>query len=204
MLCVTLANPVFERMSPDDTDFGYHGVRVEGWNRASADNADLAEAHGGWKPGNASRYSRFHLNDVFSIFPKMVQAAEPTAQMVACWAAAAPPEGSDGEVEEDEEDDEDEDEEPEPVAMPTPGVPPPTTVTVYTDDFAISGAPAGVTTQLAALRAGAAALPLLGQPVVSPVESGADGPHGYVGAALRMALLSPTSRALARLRRTLE
>jgi hypothetical protein len=36
--------------SPDDTDFGYHGVRVEGWNRASADNADLAEAHGGWKP----------------------------------------------------------------------------------------------------------------------------------------------------------
>ena len=151
------------RVSPDDTDFGYHGVRVEGWNRASADNADLAEAHGGWKPGNASRYSRFHLNDVFSIFPKMVQAAEPTAQMVACWAAAAPPEGSDGEVEEDEEDEADEDEEPEPVAMPT-----------------------------------------LGQPGVSPVESGADGPHGYVGAALRMALLSPTSRALARLRRTLE
>ena len=192
------------RVSPDDTDFGYHGVRVEGWNRASADNADLAEAHGGWKPGNASRYSRFHLNDVFSIFPKMVQAAEPTAQMVACWAAAAPPEGSDGEVEEDEEDDEDEDEEPEPVARPTPGVPPPTTVTVYTDDVAISGAPAGVTTQRADLQAGAAALPLRGQPGVSPVDSGADGPHGYVGAALRMALLSPTSRALARLRRTLE
>ena len=85
--------------------------------------------------------------------------------MVACWAAAAPPEGSDGEVEDDEED-----EEPEPVAVPTPGVPP----------------------------------LILGQPVVSPVESGADGPHGYVGAALRLALLSPTSRALARLRRTLE
>jgi hypothetical protein len=31
------------RVSPDDTDFGYRGVRVEGWNRASADNADLAE-----------------------------------------------------------------------------------------------------------------------------------------------------------------
>ena len=94
-------------------------------------------------------------------------------------------EGSDGEVEEDEEDDEDEDEEPEPGAMPTPGVPPPTT-------------------QRADLQAGAAALPLRGQPGVSPVDSGADGPHGYVGAALRMALLSPTSRALARLRRTLE
>ena len=55
------------------------GVRVEGWNRASEDNADLAEAHGGWKPGNASRYSRFHLGDVFNIFPKMVKAPEPAA-----------------------------------------------------------------------------------------------------------------------------
>ena len=112
------------RVSPDDTDFGYHGVRVEGWNRASADNADLAEAHGGWKPGNASRYSRFHLGDVFNIFPRMVQAPEPAAPMVACWAAA-PPAGSDDEVEDDEEnedEDDEADEEPEPVAMPTPGV----------------------------------------------------------------------------------
>jgi hypothetical protein len=111
------------RVSPDDTDFGYHGVRVEGWNRASADNADLAEAHGGWKPGNASRYSRFNLGDVFNIFPKMVQAPEPVVPVVACWATA-PPEGSDGEVEDDEvdEDDEEEHEEPEPEAMPTPGV----------------------------------------------------------------------------------
>ena len=111
------------RVSPDDTDFGYHGVRVEGWNRASADNADLAEAHGGWKPGNASRYSRFNLGDVFNIFPKMVQAPEPVVPVVACWATA-PPEGSDGEVEDDEEDEEDEEEheEPAPVAVPTPGV----------------------------------------------------------------------------------
>jgi len=111
------------RVSPDDTDFGYHGVRVEGWNRASADNAELAEAHGGWKPGNASRYSRFNLGDVFNIFPKMVQAPEPVVPVVACWATA-PPEGSDGEVEDDEEDEdvEEEHEEPVPVAMPTPGV----------------------------------------------------------------------------------
>jgi hypothetical protein len=43
--------------------------------------------------------------------------------VVACWATA-PPEGSDGEVEDDEEDEEDEEEheEPAPVAVPTPGV----------------------------------------------------------------------------------
>ena len=63
---------MLERVSPDDTDFALHGIRVEGWNRAAADNAALAEAHGGWKPGNASRYSRFQLADVFTIFPKMV------------------------------------------------------------------------------------------------------------------------------------
>ena len=54
---------MLKRVSPDDTDFALHGVRVEGWNRAAADNAALAEAHGGWKPGNASRYSRFQLAD---------------------------------------------------------------------------------------------------------------------------------------------
>jgi hypothetical protein len=60
---------------------------------------------------------------VFNIFPKMVQAPEPVVPVVACWATA-PPEGSDGEVEDDEEDEEDEEEheEPAPVAMPTPGV----------------------------------------------------------------------------------
>jgi len=66
------------RVSPDDTDFALHGIRVEGWNRAAADNAALAEAHGGWKPGNASRYSRFQLADFFTIFPKMVSPTGPT------------------------------------------------------------------------------------------------------------------------------
>ena len=71
---------------PDDTDFALHGVLVEGWNRAAAGNAALAEAHGGWKPGNASRYSRFQLADVFTIFPKMVSPTGPTdVPMVACW-----------------------------------------------------------------------------------------------------------------------
>jgi hypothetical protein len=112
------------RVSPDDTDFGFHGVRVEGWNRSSADNAELAEAHGGWKPGNASRYSRFQLEDVFNIFPRMIKAPEPVAPVVACWAVA-PPEGSDGEVEDDEvevDEDDEEDEAPAPVAAPTAGV----------------------------------------------------------------------------------
>jgi hypothetical protein len=212
---------MLKRVSPDDTDFALHGIRVEGWNRAAADNAALAEAHGGWKPGNASRYSRFQLADVFTIFPKMVSPTGPTdVPMVACWPADDTP--SDDGLAEDEEDVDDEVEDDEDDggngdtgagAMPPPGVPPTgpggATVTVYTDDLAITGTPAAVTTQLADIRAGVAALPLLGQPVVTPVESEAD---GYVGAAIRMAILntrastflSPTSRALARLRRTLE
>ena len=139
--------------------------------------------------------------------------------MVACWPAEDTPSDdglAEGEEEEDEgEDDEDDGEDGDTGAgaMPPPGVPPTgpggATVTVYTDDLAITGTPAAVATQLADVRAGVAALPLLGQPVVAPVESEAD---GYVGAAIRMAILntrastflSPTSRALARLRRTLE
>ena len=42
------------RVSPDDSDYGLHGLRVEGWNLGAAVDPDLAEAHGGWKPGNAS------------------------------------------------------------------------------------------------------------------------------------------------------
>jgi hypothetical protein len=34
---------MLKRVSPDDTDFTLHGVRVMGWNRAAADNAALAE-----------------------------------------------------------------------------------------------------------------------------------------------------------------
>ena len=190
---------MLKRVSPDDTDFALHGIRVEGWNRAAADNAALAEAHGGWKPGNASRYSRFQLADVFTIFPKMVSPTGPTdVPMVACWPADDTP-SDDGlaDEEEDVEDEVEDDEDDEgdgdtgAGAMPPPGVPP------------------AVPTQLADGQAGVAALPLLGQPVVAPVESEAD---GYVGAAIRMAILntrastflSPTSRALARLRRTLE
>jgi hypothetical protein len=76
-------------------------VRVEGWNRAAADNAALAEAHGGWKPGNASRYSRFQLADVFTIFPKMVSSGPTDVPMVACWPAEDTP-SDDGLVEEEE------------------------------------------------------------------------------------------------------
>jgi hypothetical protein len=43
---------LLRRVSPDDTDYGLHGLRplrVEGWNLAAALDPDLAEAHGGWK-----------------------------------------------------------------------------------------------------------------------------------------------------------
>jgi hypothetical protein len=88
-------------------------VLVEGWNRAAADNAALAEAHGGWKPGNASRYmySRFQLADVFTIFPKMVSPTGPTdVPMVACWPADDTP-SDDGLAEDEEEVEDDEVEE---------------------------------------------------------------------------------------------
>ena len=92
---------------------------------------DLA-ATGATAKGTTSRMAKFQdwaekicgVGDVFNIFPKMVQAPEPVVPVVACWATA-PPEGSDGEVEDDEveEDEDDEvDEEPAPVAMPTPAL----------------------------------------------------------------------------------
>ena len=47
---------MLKRVSPDDTDFTLHGVRVMGWNRAAADNAALAEA----VPQHRQRHSHTH------------------------------------------------------------------------------------------------------------------------------------------------
>jgi hypothetical protein len=63
---------LLRRVSPDDTDYGLHGLRVEGWNLAAAVDPELAEAHGGWKPGNASRYTRFNLASVFNLSRTMI------------------------------------------------------------------------------------------------------------------------------------
>ena len=47
---------------------------MTGWNEAKRTcGADVAEAHGGWKPGSSSRYSRFSLRkDIFGISAAMV------------------------------------------------------------------------------------------------------------------------------------
>ena len=63
-----------DTVSPSDTHYALHGVRVEGWNRAADFDAALAEAHGGWKPGNAARYSRFALDRVFALPAHMMEA----------------------------------------------------------------------------------------------------------------------------------
>jgi len=47
---------MLKRVSPDDTDFTLHEVRVMGWNRAAADNAALAEA----VPQHRQRHSHTH------------------------------------------------------------------------------------------------------------------------------------------------
>lgn len=54
-----------------DTEFGLHGLRVEGYNRAGKDS--LAVAHGGWKGTSASRYDRFSVSrDVAPMASRMV------------------------------------------------------------------------------------------------------------------------------------
>ena len=57
-----------------DLDYGLHGARVEGYNRAKkACGEDAAVAQGGWKPGSNSRYDRFDLaRDIFPMAARMV------------------------------------------------------------------------------------------------------------------------------------
>ena len=62
------------RVSPSDTEYALHGLRVTGWNEAKRTcGEDVAEAHGGWKPGSSSRYTRFNLRkDIFGMAAAMV------------------------------------------------------------------------------------------------------------------------------------
>ena len=61
------------RVSPGDTEYGLHGLRVVGYN-AACDSAgeDLAVAHGLWKAESHSRYARFRMVDVLNLSSGMV------------------------------------------------------------------------------------------------------------------------------------
>ena len=186
---------LLSRVSPDDTDFGLHGLRVEGWNLGAAVDPDLAEAHGGWKPGNASRYSRFDLTSVFNLSKGMVAFHDgPPTAGARDGATAATAIDADVDAEErqffegaaqdameaDEAHDED-------VAVWSPGM------------NVAARAPS------AQLTAGAGGsndpLPVRVQPggPLAVVPQVAEGPHAYVGAALRVMANSPPSRAITRL-----
>jgi len=172
---------LLRRVSPDDTDYGLHGLRVEGWNLAAAVDPNLAEAHGGWKPGNASRYSRFNLASVFNLSRNMInlQTVPPPhtdGDDGEAFGAAVDGEDADGEEGDDgfrlEAGDEDE-------------------AGDMDDERDVIGSPL--------------APPIVVQPGGSPAVAPpvAEGPHDYVGAALRMVANSPPSRAFTRLRATL-
>jgi len=169
---------LLRRVSPDDTDYGLHGLRVEGWNLAAAVDPELAEAHGGWKPGNASRYSRFNLASVFNLSRNMInlQTVPPphTDEDDGEALDAAVDDDFDGDGGDDafrlEAGEEDE-------------------AGDMGDEHDVIGSPSPVVLQPG------------GSPAVAPPV--AEGPHDYVGAALRMVANSPPSRALTRLRATL-
>ena len=180
---------LLRRVSPNDTEYGLHGLRVSGWNLAAAVDPELAEAHGGWKPGNASRYSRFNLTSVFNLSRHMIElqtVPPPTADTEGVDVVAAAAVGVEDEEDADggisEADDED-------VDAWSPG---------------LNGAsPNGHDAWGLAGGAGGSNDPLPdrvqpeGPPAVVPPV--AEGPHAYVGAALRLVVNSPPSRALTRL-----
>ena len=66
---------MLKRVSTDHA-YALHGIRVTGWNCGATVSPSLAEAHGGWKPGSAARYSRFQLSQVFAL-PAQMMAAVP-------------------------------------------------------------------------------------------------------------------------------
>jgi hypothetical protein len=181
---------LLRRVSPDDTDYGLHGLRVEGWNLGAAVDPDLAEAHGGWKPGNASRYSRFNLSSVFNLSRGMVAYPDGAGDGVTSETAIDADPEVDVLWDEPEADAAPDDED---VAAWSPGM------DVARPNRHGAQRPAG--------GAGGSndPLPLAQvQPEALAVVPQADqGPHAYVGAALRFVANSPPSRALTRLRASL-
>ena len=189
---------LLSRVSPGDTDYGLHGLRVEGWNLGAAVDPDLAEAHGGWKPGNASRYSRFNLTSVFNLSKGMVafHAVPPPAGDGATAETAIDAEAdaeerqfyehaADDAMEADEVYDED-------VDAWSPGMNVARPNGREAQGPAAGGA-GGSNDPLPPARVQPEA------PAVVPQVTD-QGPHAYVGAALRLVANSPPSRALTRLR----
>ena len=178
---------LLRRVSPDDTDYGLHGLRVEGWNLGAAVDPELAEAHGGWKPGNASRYSRFNLSSVFSLSRNMV--ALHADGVTAATAIDAEAEGgaTEGAPHYDLWD------EPDEMGQADEA----------DDDDVGAWSPVARQARRPAEGAGGSndPLPARLQPggPLAVVPQVAEGPHAYVGAALRMMANSPPSRAITRL-----
>ena len=58
----------------EDTNFGHHGLRVEGYNLSVDGNGeDVTVAHGLWKSTAHTRYARFSMRQVCSIPAVCVQ-----------------------------------------------------------------------------------------------------------------------------------
>ena len=200
---------LLSRVSPEDTDFGLHGLRVEGWNLGAAVDPDLAEAHGGWKPGNASRYSRFALASVFNLSKNMVAlhdgpltagAGSTAATAIDVEVDAVERQFVEGAAQDAMEADKAHDED---VAAWSPGM----NVARLrpTVDHIRTGLNAACDVQGRGPASGAGGsndpLPVQVQPggPLAVVPQVAEVPHAYVGAALRMMANSPPSRAITRL-----
>jgi len=187
---------LLRRVSPDDTDYGLHGLRVEGWNLGAAVDPDLAEAHGGWKPGNASRYSRFNLSSVFNLSKQMValQDGPPLAGATADSAIDAEVDAEDQHFYEG-------------AANEAMGAEEALhdVVDVWSPGMNVA-MPHRHEAQRQAGGAGGSNDPLPRaqvQPEALAVVPQVAEPHAYVGAALRFVANSPPSRALTRLRASL-
>ena len=62
-----------QRFSPDDTDYGLHGLRVLGYNLSIVRNGEeLTVAHGLWLSSAHTRYHRFSLTSVYNIPARML------------------------------------------------------------------------------------------------------------------------------------
>ena len=81
-----------KHLNNDDVDYGFHGVRVAGFNDAkAAAGQEVAEAQGIWSgPASTRRYDRFNLRrDIFTLSQRML-GLQPTDQQAAQLAPAAP------------------------------------------------------------------------------------------------------------------
>ena len=80
-----------EEVSPNDTKYGLHGLRVEGYNRTKwTSGEDVAEAQGGWHAGSHTRYDRFSLRTIFGIPSRIVGEQDAYERPVAAQPSTLP------------------------------------------------------------------------------------------------------------------